>query len=48
MKPVRVILLDQAKTEFEKLNTIVGKQKENSEEKQLLKSIKQKVKFKYK
>ncbi|MBR9678245.1 MAG: hypothetical protein GOU97_03075 [Nanoarchaeota archaeon] len=46
-KPVRVILLDNAKIEFEKLNKIVGEQikkgRNNSEEIQLLKSIKQKV-----
>ena len=44
---VRVILKDQAKQEFERLNKIAGKQQAkgiaNSEEAQLLKSIKQKV-----
>ncbi|MDD4354184.1 MAG: hypothetical protein PHN56_07060 [Candidatus Nanoarchaeia archaeon] len=46
-KPVRIILLDNAKKEYETLNEIVGMQskagKENSEEIQLLKSIKQKI-----
>ena len=46
-RPVRVVLLDGAKKEFEELNKIVGKQlskgKKNSEEIQLLKSIKQKI-----
>jgi len=49
MKPVRVILLDNANEEYKKLNEIAGKQlsegKENSEEIQLLNSIKQKVEF---
>jgi len=44
---VQVILRDQAKEEFEALNQIVGEQQArgqtNSEEMQLLKSIKQKV-----
>jgi Txe/YoeB family toxin of Txe-Axe toxin-antitoxin module len=44
---VRVILKDQAKDEFEKLNRVVGEQQAkgvtNSQEMQLLKSIKQKV-----
>lgn len=43
---VRIILKDQAKIEFEELNRIVGEQQTNqvtnSEEMQLLKSIKQK------
>lgn len=47
MKPVRVILIDDAKESFERLNFIVGKQielgKENTEEMQLLKSIHQKI-----
>ena len=47
MKPVRVILLDNAKEEFERLNVIVGKQiesdKQSTEEMQLLNSIKQKI-----
>jgi len=45
-KPVRVILLDEADREYKRLNEIVGQQikegKENTEEMQLLKSIKQK------
>lgn len=45
-KPVRVILLAEAKTEYEKLNSIVGKQieegKDSTAEIQLLRSIKQK------
>jgi len=45
-RPVKVILLNQAKTEFEELNRIVGGQQAkgitNSEEIQLFKSIKQK------
>ncbi|MBS3152246.1 hypothetical protein J4230_02440 [Candidatus Woesearchaeota archaeon] len=48
-KPVRVIIVDEAEIEFKKLNEIVGQQiregKDNSEEIQLLKSIKQKVEF---
>ncbi|MFH1750512.1 MAG: hypothetical protein ABH863_02440 [Candidatus Micrarchaeota archaeon] len=44
---VRVILKDQAKEEFEKLNKVVGEQQSkgvtNSEEMQLLKSIMQKI-----
>lgn len=47
MKPVRVILLDEAAIEYKRLNTIVGKQikdgKENTSEMQLLRSIKQKT-----
>ncbi|MFH1308279.1 MAG: hypothetical protein ABIH72_05495 [archaeon] len=46
-KPVKVILLDDAKESFIKLNEIVGKQlesgKTNSQEMQLFKSIKNKV-----
>lgn len=46
-KPIRVLLLDEAKEEFQRLNFIVGKQleegKENTEEMQLLKSINQKI-----
>lgn len=46
-RPVRIILKDQARMEFEELNRIVGKQQANgetnSEEIQLLKSIKQKI-----
>ncbi len=45
-RPVKVILKDQAKEAFEELNLIVGRQQArgetNSEEMQLLKSIKQK------
>lgn len=48
-KPVRVILLDNAKEEYRRLNTIIGRQiaegKENSWEMQLLKSIHQKIGF---
>ena len=48
-KPVRVILLDQAKEEYHRLNEIVGRQlergKNHTEEMQLLKSIKQKIEF---
>lgn len=48
-KPVRVILLDEAKSEYKKLNEIVGQQikegKENTFEMQLLRSIKQKTGF---
>ena len=46
-KPIRVILLDEAKNEYEELNKIAGQQikegKENTFEMQLLRSIKQKV-----
>ncbi len=45
-RPVRVILKDQARASFEELNRIVGEQKArgatNSEEMQILRSIKQK------
>jgi len=48
-KPVRVILLDDAGNEYNRLNEIVGQQMqegmETSEEIQLLKSIKQKIDF---
>lgn len=48
-KPTRVVLIGQAKEEFECLNEIVGQQikdgKENTDEIQLLNSIKQKVEF---
>ncbi|MEK6967059.1 MAG: hypothetical protein AABX51_00330 [Nanoarchaeota archaeon] len=48
-KPVRVILLDDAESEFKRLNELVGQQltegKNNSEETQLLRSIKQKIEF---
>ena len=46
-KPVRVILLDEADAEHNRLNEVVGQQikegKENTEEMQLLRSIKQKT-----
>ena len=48
-KLVRVILLDEADSEYKKLNEIVGQQikddKDNTEEMQLLRSIKQKIDF---
>ncbi len=48
-KPVRVVLLGEADKSFRELNEIVGRQfgagKENSDEMQLLKSIKQKIDF---
>ena len=48
-KLVRVILLDEADSEYKKLNEIVGKQiregKDTTEEMQLLRSIRQKVDF---
>jgi Txe/YoeB family toxin of Txe-Axe toxin-antitoxin module len=48
-KIVRTILVGEADKEFQKLNNIVGKQikdgKRNTEEMQLLRSIKQKVDF---
>jgi|SRR3989344_2286200 len=48
-KLTRVILLNEAKSEYEKLNEIVGTQlkekKENTLEMQLLRSIKQKIDF---
>jgi len=48
-KQVRVILLDEAEAEYKKLNGIVGGQLikglQNTEEGQLLKSIKQKIEF---
>jgi len=48
-KPVRVILLDEADSEYKKLNEIVAHQikegKESTEEMQLLRSIKQKIDF---
>ena len=48
-KPTRVILLDEADAEYKRLNEIAGQQikegKENTEEIQLLKSIKQKSEF---
>ena len=48
-KPIRVIIIGDAQEEYKKLNEIVGQQliegKQNSEEIQLLNSIKQKVEF---
>lgn len=48
-KPTRVVFLDEADSEYKRLNEIVGRQliegKENSGEMQLLRSIKQKVEF---
>ncbi len=48
-KPVRIVLLGEADKAFKKLNEIVGRQiemgRENTDEMQLLKSIKQKVDF---
>ena len=48
-KPIRVILIGEAKEAFKKLNEVVGiqikKGKENTEEMQLLKSIRQKTDF---
>lgn len=48
-KPVRVVLIGEADLEYKKLNEIAGQQiqqgKENSQEIQLLKSIKQKTEF---
>ncbi len=48
-KPVKVILLDEAEDEYKRLNELIGQQikegKENTEEMQLLKSIKQKTDF---
>jgi hypothetical protein len=48
-KPVRVVLLGSAEESFKRLNEIVGRQlesgRENSEEIQLLRSIKQKRDF---
>jgi len=48
-KPVRVVLLEEADSEYKKLNGIVGQQikegKENAEEMQLMRSINQKIGF---
>ena len=48
-KPVRVVLLGDADEAYKKLNNIVGKQievgKENTDEMQLLRSIRQKIDF---
>ena len=47
MKPVNVIFIDAAADEWENLNKVVAEEKskgmENSENQQLLKSIKQKI-----
>ena len=47
MKPVKVSFIDDAANEWEKLNKVVAEEKakgiENSENQQLLKSIKQKI-----
>lgn len=48
-KPVRVVLLDEADSEYKRLNGLIGQQieesKENTEEMQLMRSIKQKIEF---
>lgn len=48
-KPVRVVLLDEADSEYKRLNEIIGQQiredKEGTEEMQLMRSIKQKIEF---
>ena len=48
-KPVKLILLDEADSEYKRLNALVGQQlkegKDNTQEIQLLRSIKQKVEF---
>jgi hypothetical protein len=48
-KPVRIVLLGEADKAFKKLNESVGRQletgKENTEEMQLLRSIRQKIDF---
>ena len=48
-KPTRVILLGEANLEYQRLNGLVGQQaiegKDNTEEMQLLRSIKQKIEF---
>ena len=48
-KPVRVIYLGEADIEYKQLNDVVGRQikegKDNTEEMQLLRSIKQKTEF---
>ncbi len=48
-KPVRIILLEEADSEYKRLNGVVGQQlrdgKDNTEEMQLLRSIKQKIEF---
>lgn len=42
MKPVRVILLDNAEGEYKRLNKLAGEQEGNTSEKQLLRSIQKK------
>lgn len=48
-RKIRVIILDEAESEYKKLNQIVGTQieegKSNTDEMQLLRSIKQKIEF---
>lgn len=48
-KSVRVVMLGEAESAYKRLNALVGQQiaasKENTEEMQLLKSIKQKIEF---
>lgn len=48
-KPTRIVLLGEADSEYKRLNAIVGQQlkegKENTQEMQLLKSIRQKIDF---
>jgi len=48
-KPIKVVIIGDAKEEFKRLNEVVGLQikneKENTEEMQLLRSIKQKIEF---
>jgi len=48
-RKTRIILLDEADDEYKRLNEIVGQQikesKQNTEEMQLLRSIKQKIDF---
>src|SRR3989338_4737365 len=48
-KPVRVVLLGEADEAYKRLNSLVGKQievsKENTDEMQLLRSIRQKIDF---
>lgn len=44
MKPVRVILLDQAREEYERLNRFIGEDSgRNAQEAQLFRSIKNKI-----
>lgn len=48
-KPVRIVLLDEADLEYKRLNELIGRQieenKDNTEEMQLMRSIKQKIEF---